>query len=277
MKKILVPTDFTETSENAFVYAIEMAKFYKAELVLLHTFELPIVDSQIAPINFTEVYEALETTNTNQFKDELQKLRDIANQHDAQNIFINHILMDGELMYCIKEVIKQENIDFVVMGTKGASGWLESFIGTTTCSVISDVSAPVLSVARDTKFQKIETIGFTTRYRQDEIHSLNDVLTIAKKLDAQVKCLYVKTPDYEFIGKEIEYWESIFEDENNLEFFIIPSDDVEQTIEDFMVSQNIDLLAMVCHKKSFLTRLFTTSTTQRMSQHSKTPILALHE
>lgn len=277
MKKILVPTDFTETSENAFVYAIEMAKFYRAELVLLHTFELPIVDSQIAPINFTEIYEALEITNTNQFKYELEKMEGIAKQHNAGNLIINHIMMDGELIKCIKEVIKQENIDFVVMGTKGASGWFESFIGTTTCSVISDVSIPVLSVSHDTKFNKIETIGFTTRYRQDEIHSLNEVLVIARKLGAQVKCLYVKTPEYEFIGKEIEYWESIFEDEKNLEFFIIPSDDVEQTIEDFMISQDVDLLAMVCHKKSFLTRLFTTSTTQKMSQHSKTPILALHE
>jgi len=87
----------------------------------------------------------------------------------------------------------------------------------------------------------------------------------------------VKTPDSEQRGEAINYWESLFEDEKDLEFFIIPSEDVEATIEDFITHQNIDLLAMVAHRKNFFTRLFTTSTTQKMSQHSKTPILALHE
>jgi nucleotide-binding universal stress UspA family protein len=277
MKKILVPIDFTETSENAFVYALEMAKSHEAELILLHAFELPIVDSQVTPINFAEIYTSLELANTNQFEDELQKLNAIAKGHNAENIVLSHIMMDGDLLFCVKEVIKQENIDFVVMGTKGASGWFESFIGTNTCSIISDVWVPVLSVAQETKYSKIETIGFTTCYKEDEIHALNEVVALAKKLGARVKCLYVKKSDSEVKGESIAYWESIFENEKDLEFFIIPSEDVESTIEDFIINQNIDLLAMVTHKKNFFTRLFTTSTTQKMSQHSKTPILALHE
>lgn len=277
MKNILVPIDFTETSENAFVYALEMAKAYKAKLVLLHTFELPIVDSQVVPINYAEMYESLEMSNSDNFKNELKKLKEIAKGHKAEDLTISHILKDGDLLECVKEVVNQENIDFVVMGTNGATGWLESFIGTNTGSVISDVWVPVLSVSNETKFTKMDTIGFTTKYREDEIHALNEVLSFAKKLDAKVKCLYVKTSDSEHRGESINYWESIFEDEKDLEFFIIPSDDVETTIEDFITSQSIDLLAMVTHKKNFFTRLFTTSTTQKMSQHSKTPILALHE
>ncbi len=277
MKRILVPVDFSETSENAFVYALEMAKVYNAKLILLHTFELPMGDSQMMPVNYAEMYDILEATNSDQFKDELDKLKTIANENFASHIVIDHIMMEGELLHCIKEVVNQQDIDFVVMGTNGATGWFESFIGTNACKVITDVSVPVLSVAKDTNFEKIETIGFTTRYRQDEIHSLKEVLAIAKMFDAKVKCLYVKTPDYEFIGQEIAHWESYFEHETNLEFFIIPSEDIESTIEDFMVSQDIDLLAMVSHKQNFFTRFFTTSTTEKMALHSKTPILALHE
>lgn len=277
MKKILVPIDFTDTSENAFVYGLEMAKVYKAKLVLLHTFELPIVDTQIVPINYAEMYESLEATNSDNFKNELIRLRSLANENQGEHIHIDHIMMEGELVHCIKEIINQQDIDFIVMGTNGAAGWLESFIGTNSSAVISDVFVPVLSVSSDTKFHKIETLGFTTRYRQDEIHALNEVLNIAKRLEAKVKCLYVKTADYEFREDEITYWQSLFEDEKDLEFFIIPNEDVESAIEDFMVDENIDLLAMVTHKKNFFTRLFTASTTEKMAQHSKTPILALHE
>ncbi len=175
MKKILVPLDFSDTSENAFVYALEMAKVFKAELVLLHTFDLPIVDSQAMPLNYATLYDTIELTNFDHFKEELPKLRAIAEDRKAEHLVMNHIMMDGELVYNIKKIIQQEQIDFVVMGTNGAHGWLDSFIGTNTSSVISDVSVPVLSVPAGIKFTKIETIAFTTRFRQKDIKALEDV------------------------------------------------------------------------------------------------------
>lgn len=277
MRKILVPIDFSETSENAFVYALEMAKVYKSQLLLLHTFDLPFVDNQVVVFNYAEIYDTLEMTNSNQFEEELSKLTDLAKKHDGSQVVINHIMMSGDLVQNIKEVVKLENVDFVVMGTKGASGWLNSFIGTTTTDVISDVSVPVLSVSHEAEFNKIDTIGFTTLYREEDMYALNGILAMAKKMEAKVKCLYVKTSDSDFKGREINFWENHYKDEENLEFFIIPSDDVEATIEEFIENQSIDFLAMVTHKKSFFAQYFTSSTTQMMSQHSKTPILALHE
>lgn len=277
MKKILVPLDFSETSENAFAYALEMAKLYKAELLLLHTFELPILDSQIVPFNYAEIYDTLEMSNINHFKQEMPRLRAMAKKQDAQHIVMNHIMMVGDLIYTMKEVIVQEKVDFVVMGTNGASGWFDSFVGTNTSSVISDVSVPVLSVVHDAQFHKIETIGFTTRYKEKDIPALEEVLAIAKKMKAKVKCLYVKTSTSDVKGEAVSQWESHFKNEKNLEFFIIPSETVNETIEGFLINHRIDLLAMVTYKKNFFTQFFTTSTTQKMSQHSRTPILALHE
>lgn len=277
MKKILVPIDFSKTSENAFVYALEMAKVYNAELLLLHTFDLPFVDNQVVAFNYAEIYDTLEMTTSNQFDTEMTKLADIAKEYNAQGVILNHITMSGDLIQNIKEVVVLENIGFVVMGTKGASGWFDSLIGTTTNNVIADVSVPVLSVSHDAQFHRMETIGFTTLYREEDMDALNDVLAMAKKMNAKVKCLYVKTSDSEFRGQEINFWESHYKDEKDLEFFIIPNEDVEATIEDFIENQSIDLLAMVTHKKGFFAQYFTTSTTQLMSQHSKTPILAIHE
>ncbi len=78
MKKILVPIDFSDTSENAFIYALEMAKSYKAQLILLHTFDLPFVDNQVVAFNYAEIYDTLEVTNSNQFEDEMSKLTAVA-------------------------------------------------------------------------------------------------------------------------------------------------------------------------------------------------------
>jgi nucleotide-binding universal stress UspA family protein len=277
MKKILLPIDFSETSDNAFVYALEMAKILRAELILLHTFDLPIIDSQSLPLNYAVIYESIELTNFDHFKDKMPKLHAIAEERNLGHISMSHILMNGDLVYNIKKVIKQEHIDFVVMGTKGAESWIDSFLGTNTGSVISDVSVPVLSVPIGAKFKKFENIAFTTRFRKKDIEALVKVLLLAKKLHAQVKCLHVKTSDSDVNTDTINRWKSHFEDEENLKFFIIPSDDVKETIEDFLNSQDIDLLAMLTYKRNFFVELFTTTTTQKLSYHLNTPILAFHE
>ena len=98
MRKILVPVDFSDASENVFVYALEMAKLYKAELLSLHTFELPILDSQIVPFNYAEIYDAIEMSNFNHFNQELRKFKAMAKAQNAEHIVMNHKMMVGELL-----------------------------------------------------------------------------------------------------------------------------------------------------------------------------------
>ena len=277
MKKILVPLDFSETSDNAFVYALEMAKLLKAELVLLHTFEIPVVDTQGLAFNYATVYNSVELANFEHFREKLPKLRNIALERNLDHISLNHILMNGDLLYSIKKVVSEEKIDIVVMGTNGAEGWMASLVGTNTGSVINNVGVPVLSVPAEAKFEQIKTIAFTTRFRKKDIEALIKVLFYAKKFRAKVKCLYVKTSNSDVNSETVNRWKSHFEDEEDLQFFVIPNEDVHSTIEDFLDNQNVDMLAMLTYKRNFFAALFTTTTTQKLSYYLKTPILALHE
>jgi nucleotide-binding universal stress UspA family protein len=277
MKKILVPLDFSETSDNAFVYALEMAKLLKAELVLLHTFEIPVVDTQGLAFNYATVYNSVELANFEHFREKLPKLRNIALERNLDHISLNHILMNGDLLYSIKKVVSEENIDIVVMGTNGAEGWMASLVGTNTGSVINNVGVTVLSVPAEAKFEQIKTIAFTTRFRKKDIEALIKVLFYAKKFRAKVKCLYVKTSNSDVNSETVNRWKSHFEDEEDLQFFVIPNDDVPCTIEDFLDNQNVDMLAMLTYKRNFFAALFTTTTTQKLSYYLRTPILALHE
>jgi nucleotide-binding universal stress UspA family protein len=277
MKKILIPLDFSETSDNAFVYALEMAKLLKAELVLLHTFEIPVVDTQGLAFNYATVYNSVELANFEHFREKLPKLRNIALERNLDHISLNHILMNGDLLYSIKKVVSEENIDIVVMGTNGAEGLMASLVGTNTGSVIKNVGVPVLSVPAEAKFEQIKTIAFTTRFRKKDIEALIKVLFYAKKFRAKVKCLYVKTSNSDVNSEIVNRWKSHFEDEEDLQFFVIPNDDVPCTIEDFLDNQNVDMLAMLTYKRNFFAALFTTTTTQKLSYYLRTPILALHE
>ncbi len=276
MKKILFPTDFSEVANNAFVYALELAKIVKADLILLHTFELPIISNEYYPDNYQDLFDSLELSKFEKFKDEIPKLRAIAEERKLEHIAISHRLMEGDLISNINDCIKKDAIDFVVMGTSGASGWSDFFFGTITGDVLHTVSVPLLSIPKDAKYHKIEKIGFTTRFRQKDKNALRDVIAIAKKTNAIVHCLYVKTKYSDITNDSIADWENEFEHEPVF-FFVIPNDDVKESIIEFIDHNNIDILAMKTYKKSFFVDLFTTSFTEKMSKNIDIPVLVLHE
>lgn len=276
MKKILFPTDFSAIATNAFKHAVGLANLVQGELILLHTYELPIIDNQFATENYKQIFDAVGLTNFDRFKDEIPKLRKIASEMGGDNLKISHVLLDGDLVFNMKNVIKDDHIDYVVMGTSGASGWKEMFLGTNTGEAVSYCSVPVLSVPEGAKFIKIQTIGFTTRYRAKDKVALSNVLKIATLAGATVKCLYVQTKDSDNTKATFAEWEAHFKNEP-VEFFVIPGDNVKETIEEFLDHQNIDVLAMLTYKRNFFQWMFTTSFTEKMSYHCTIPILAMHE
>jgi nucleotide-binding universal stress UspA family protein len=276
MKKILFPTDFSEAATNAFVHALEFAKIVNGELVLLHTFEIPVYDSQFFPENYASIYSSIELAKFEMFKDEIPKLRAIAAERKLDDIVIKHRLMDGDLLYNLKNAVKEDHIDFVIMGTSGISDWSKFFLGSNTSSVISGVDVPVLCVPLEAKFKKIKTIGFTTRYREKDKNELKKVLKIAKKTNAKVRSLYVKTTSSDVSITTIKEWEKEFANDN-VEFLVLPSDEVKETILDFVLFKEIDILAMITHKRSFFESIFDSGFTQKLSKIVPVPVLVMHE
>jgi nucleotide-binding universal stress UspA family protein len=274
MKKILFPTDFSDTATNAFVHALEFAKKVNGEIVLLHTFNLPIYDNQFFPENYALIYESLELSQFEMFKNEIPKLRAIAEERNLGSIKLSHRLLDGDLLPNIKKSIKDDAIDFVVMGTSGTTGWEAFFIGTNAGSVISGINVPMLCVPIKAKFEKIKILGFTTRFRPKDKKALNMVLKIAKKSNAKVKCLYVKTDESDVSAQTIAQWEEEFAAEP-VDFYVVQNDDVEAVIIDFVMYKEVDILTMLTYKRGFFDSIFNPSLTKKIATHNEIPILAI--
>lgn len=274
MKRILFPTDFSEAATNAFAHALEFANSIDAELVLLHAFDLPVFDSQYFPENYMMIYESVELTQFEVFKDELPKLHGIAQKRNLDGIKMTHRLMDGDLLDTIERAIKEDQIDYVVMGTQGAKGWAELFLGTHTTAVISDVSIPVLSVPKKARFKTVKNIGFTTRFRAKDKEALKQVVEIAKKMNAKIKCLYVKTSDSDVTKETIKEWENEFANDP-VEFSVVFNDEVKESIEDFILFKDINILTMLTYKRNFFESLFHNSLTQDCASHLDIPILSI--
>lgn len=274
MKKILFPTDFSPVATNAFVHALEFANTVKAEIVLLHTFDAPSFDSSIFPPNYTVLYNSVELINFEQFKDEVPKLRAIAEERNLQHIILSHRLTEGDLTSCIFDITQEEDIDFVVMGTNGVQSWEAFFTGTNTANTISNGSVPVLCIPGDAMYRPIQEICFTTRFRTKDKKALKQVLAIARKTGAKVKCLYVKTASSDVTKDTIKAWEEEFS-ADLVEFHVIISDDVQGSIYDFIQQKDIDVLTLLHYKRSFLASIFNSSLTRKMANYTELPILAI--
>lgn len=276
MKRILFPTDFSDVSNNAFVYALRLADTLHAAILTLHVYDLPVIDNEGFPNYLLEMYDVLEVGQFENYKGQVPVLRDIADKHGLSHIPLSHELLMGDLVDNIKELCRREAIEYVVMGTKGASGLKETFLGSTASNVIAGTDAIVLAIPEHCQYRPIRNIVFTSRFKEKDRAALQQVLTIADGFAAKVHCLYVRTPHSDVKEVIIRDWEHVFGAQGVL-FHIIESDHVKEAILAFTQAEKADLLAMLHFKRSFLEELFQHSLTQKIAHHIQIPILALHE
>lgn len=281
MKKILFPTDFSDTATNAFVYSLHLAKKLKAELYVLHTYEMPIVSDLSAgqPELVHQIYTSIELNHFDNFREETPKLRAIAQEIGASEVEMTFIFEEGSLIRSIHNVISAEDIDLVIMGTSGASGFEKKLFGSNTINTIKSIDIPILSVPHLAKYRTIRKIGFTTLFKESDRKPLAEILKIANSFDAGVRCLHIaKETDDPTIELSIRDWARWHEDDK-LKFIIEEQGNkkIEDHISEFIENFNIDFLAIVKRNQNFFERLFSTSLSNKLSLNLTTPILIIRE
>ncbi len=273
MKKILFPTDFSNASLNAFAYALDLADATGSEIITLHVYQLPVLDYDGVPPYLLETYDVFELGSFENFRDQVPALRDVAVARQKQHVPVRNVLLEGDLVTAITDLVKEESVDLVVMGTKGASGLEEIFLGTTTARVMAAVDIAVIAIPEATAYKSIRKIGFATELHDDDRRRLERIISIAQSLGATVECLHVQTPQSIVRDVLVADWELVFQ--GRASFTLVGQEDVEQAILDFCSSHAVDMMAMVQHKRGFFEGLFHRSRTKQLAYHSDVPLLIL--
>ena len=275
MKRILFPTDFSEVATNAFVYALELAKLVQAEVLVLHSYDLIPMDDQFFPENFNEIYDSVELANFEQFKEEIPKLRAIMEEHQMEHLKLTHRLMEGDLTANVKKSIEEDKIDYLVMGTSDVGEWEAPFAGSHSGSVILGLDIPMFCVPFGVKFKAVKNIGYVNHYTPKDKEALVAVLDIAKRINATVKSLYVRTSKSEMDAETKKSWEESFSQEP-IAFFEVRNDEIKQMTLDFVSRHEIDVLAMLTYKKNIFEGMFVPNYAKDNASGIKIPILVIH-
>lgn len=276
MKKILFPTDFSNTANNALVYALKMADNQKASLYVLHAYEMPVISATANPVMIQDVYKTIELSNFENFKDQVPLIRDIAKKHNLDHVPMHFILEEGFLNTILKKCVKDENIDLVVMGTNGNSGLDKKILGSNTSNAIGSLDIPVFSVPHDAIFDGINSVAFTTLFNTSDQKTLDSLMPIAEGFGATIKCIHITNSKDRVNDAVVKSWQENYANKP-VKFYIIENTDVEKAVFEFIDVENIDLLVSVTRNRSFFEKLFTSSMTKKLSYHNYVPVLAFHE
>ena len=274
MKTILVPTDFSSISNNATNYAVELAKFTKAKIILFHAFYVPIVTTDVIVV---PPMDEIEESNMSVLKNIEKKLH----KKYGKNIEIETKCKYGFPIDEINQAIKQYKADLVVMGMHGAGKFSEKFIGSTTTSLIRKSTCPILAIERHVRFKPIKKIAFACDYRAIHKTSILDPLKeIVRLFKSHVNVVNIvpkeeKMPslDKAVSGVKLEH---ALEDINHTYYFA-QNEDVVNGINDFVAQKKMDMVVMIPRKHSLLNSIFNEPETKRIAFHTKVPLLAIHE
>ena len=141
LKRLLVPTDFSDSARHALTYGISFAREYKAELLLLHVEENLTVGyaSDLFPVPMAEVFDEISGFA----RTELAKL---AAQAREKEIAVRELVVQGKPSAEIIRVAKEETADMIVLGTHGKGMLDKALFGSTAERVIRRAPCPVLTV-----------------------------------------------------------------------------------------------------------------------------------
>ncbi len=144
LKRILVPTDFSEPAQEAFKDAVELAQHFSAQLLMVHI--VPPV-----PVPYQPMVSPAPAFDITAYLQDLVKisrdsLQDYVTEHVPQGVPATVSVTAGDPAYEILRLAKELEADTIVIATHGHGGWRHFLFGSVAEKVVRQAECPVLVV-----------------------------------------------------------------------------------------------------------------------------------
>jgi len=276
MKNILLPTDFSNNSMNAIRYAMQLFNNEKCNFYLLNTYTPTIYYIEYVPIN-ADPAGLSNVIKENLLSDLNKMVEKLESEYKNPNHEFETIAAFNTLILGINEITKERNIDYIVMGTKGATGAKEVLFGSNTVHVLKNAKCPVLAIPSSFEFEAPNEILFPSDYELDfQKKHVQPIVDIAKHHRGNVNILNVSygydlSNEQESNRKKLE---TFFNDVAYV-FHSVSNQDIPEAINNFQLKVRVNLLVMINNKHSFFENLFFKNTIYQIGFHLNIPFLVI--
>jgi len=277
IKNILFPTDFTQLSNNALATATAMCKRHNATLHLLH-----VVENRFLVIP-REAYNAAVYLLPELEKTAMERLTELSGKIGTINSInvLTHLEFSNPAD-AIREKAIELSCDLIVMGTHGASGFREFFIGSNAYSVIKNTTVPVLTVPGNRKVKEFKKILFPIRATSGIIDKFDFIEPIIEKNNAELVILGLSLADEIFnpaerkaatieLGRRLRMAETAYKSE----FYVCKN--YARKVLKIAKKEKADLIVINASLDYKWRQFFIGPYTQQVVNHSKIPVLSIRK
>ncbi len=276
MRKIALPTDLSDNALNALEYAValfnEPAKFY-----LLHAYADQIFGPETLDFSDDEIEQKKMGTAENCTSILKPLIDSILQKHPGCKHEFEVMPKCGYLLDEINQLVDKENIDIIVMGTRGKTNDRNITFGSNTLQVIKQVKCPVLCIPENFKFKEPKKLLFPTNYMIPyQKRELKIVDEICKYYKAETHVMYVS--NFGVISKRQKSNQTLLKtllDVERVRFHQVEMTSKTNIINENIEKMDIDLLVMVNSRYSYLESLLVDSTIVKIGLQPKIPFLIL--
>lgn len=277
MKKILVPTDFSKPAQIAIDVATDIAKKANGQLILLHVIE----EASGTSFNITGEVDVSGGWENKLFTMKMierskKQMANLFNEVKATGVKVKQELRVGTAFHGMRDIISEQKVDLVVMGTAGHSKLEEMIIGTNTEKVVRHSKCPVLTVHKKPVTTDFKDIVYATSLSKDEEVFSRIVRNTQQMYDSTVHLVRINTPGNfqrdAVVKKSMQEFAKKLQLKN---FTINIFNDLteEEGIIYFADSINADLIAMATHGRTGFAHVLAGSIAEEVVSHSKRPVL----
>ena len=281
MKRVLIPTDFSENAWNAISYAAQLFRNEKCTFYLLNTYTPSIPSSRfMAPmVNGMKIEDAVKQTSCQGLEKTVIRVQE---QFNNANHFFETFSSFSLLVDAVQEMVDEYNIDLIVTGTKGASGMEEVFMGSNTVRIIkSSRKCPVLAIPQHFQYATPDEIAFATDFNRFYTQSeLAPLVELAQSFEAKVRIVHVQyaiQPLSELQQFNLNMLLKYLEPVEHYVHTVSELHSVSQTLELFTEQLGIHLLALLHYQHSYVEQFTREPIVKRTAFHTQIPLLVIPE
>ena len=273
MKNILVLTDFSNEAGNALDFAAQIAEKSDGNVHVLNVVEIPVsavADPMGAPViqNWSaDFIKTIKEANKGKFEG-------IPAKYEGKCKVECHVEV-GVMLDTSLEFIDNHGIDLIVMGTKGATGLKEIFIGSNAEKVVRYAPCPVITLTQKTSLEDIDMMVFGLDLSGHEKTVIPELKTLQQALDITIHFIYINTPHVLINEEEVIEKMRYFVRENEFDNYTV---NVRKSIQrdvgiiEFAKEVSADMIGMASNRRKGLAHLFGGSLAEELVNHSPMPV-----
>lgn len=268
MKKILVPMDFSFTSENALSYAIKSHS--NEEIIVLHVYN--------GLYSRTKLYLKPGMPKSEVIYDELALIvAELTGQRNwSERIKI--VVREGDILSEIKHAVEEFAIDEVIMGTRDKYDLVDRMLGTVSLAAVKSLALPVYLIPVKAKYNGYNAVLAAIDQRDNYRDITNKVKEWNKKRNTFIKFINIDVDKTSFFKSKDRLIHELLDREpidSGFEVSVLTRGKVSKSLVEMAHSERLDLIVLFSKKEHILNSVFFKSLSKELILSSDVPLLFL--